>query len=1102
MDSNLLITKSKKLLVIILLGFSLIFLRVWQLASQDEASIQKKMPARKKTVVEKAPRGQIFDRYSIPLAINKIRYDATVYYNQIKEIPGYRIVIEETGKKVRKHFRNEYIEQFSTLLSDILNLDQKRISDLIHSKASLFPNTAFTIKEHLSEKEYYQLKALEKDYPGLHAAKNLERFYPQEKTGCDILGHLGSIDSREYLHIADKINTLSNFLDLEENEQAPTFPEGFYSKNQVISELKKLEEKSYTLSDLVGKTGIEKTCEEKLRGLYGKTCHEIDLFGHFIQKVPGEKKAIGGNQVKLTISAELQSFAEKLLTEDESFRQDYAKQKNEKKKEPWVRGGAIVALDPNNGQVLALASYPRVNPNDFIPSNKTETENNKRENVIKWLETETYFRDLWDGKSTLSRELFSKDKNTFYTEEKILSWTFFLQCLLSKESKFYEVVKKIDTISKAIDLQEALLFLSYYAQNKSASSLIDVLYPEEDNHQIISLLDSDEKISLLKNLSNAPKKALFYKNILDTYLRELSSNLDKLFVIDLCKICIYSPAFSDLLLKKIGHLSLEKYRHFTQIFFCLEAVCKQKLIEPFHQKVFIPWREENAKTFLKEKRDQEKAKKTYARPYIDYLDQEERKMFSDFWKVNRPYFLLNLISPTFSYKETDPFLYAIANIKDTKSLEAVEELKSLELDDEQFLELFHTFKSYNDLTDPLLTKYPHLKKNALAKDLVACFYPKERFGYGRSYAYSQSCPLGSIFKIVTSYSALKTLYQKNLPLEPFSFFDSYRFDPHAKKKGSIVVGYMNGKIPIPRFYKGGRMPKSHSSYIGNLDLENALGASSNPYFALLTTEVLDETDDLIKACRDFGLGTKTNIDLPLEYKGNLPNDLHKNKTGLYSFAIGQHTLLATPLQTALMLASIANGGKLFAPQIIHSIEGNERLEGPLHSTNFAYKEMLANVGIDFSLFTAKEYNQKKEASLKTHPTVVNEIFLPKAIQEKILNGMDLALTGEKGTARGEKIRYFRGKPELLKEYKELYHQLVGKTSTAEISYNLNANPSSKSEVFKHIWFGAISYEEEKPELVVVVFLRFGSGGKEAAPLASQMVTKYRQIKENHSNQRD
>jgi cell division protein FtsI/penicillin-binding protein 2 len=187
----------------------------------------------------------------------------------------------------------------------------------------------------------------------------------------------------------------------------------------------------------------------------------------------------------------------------------------------------------------------------------------------------------------------------------------------------------------------------------------------------------------------------------------------------------------------------------------------------------------------------------------------------------------------------------------------------------------------------------------------------------------------------------------------------------------------------------------------------------------------------------------------------VPSDLKTNRTGLYSTAMGQHTLLTTPLQTACMLGAIANGGKLLKPKI-----------------------------------------------MKKQPTEIKRT-LPMAgrIRAALLEGMDRVVNGVKGSARASVIKGLLTNPLLMRDYLALQHQMIGKTGTAELSCNFSVNPSSKAQVYKHIWFGAVSFADvrrEDPELIVVVFLRFGDAGKEAAPLAAQMIHKWREIKKKHS----
>lgn len=1098
--------KSQKILGLILFSFVLILFRTWHLCvfQRDDRTKQALTP-QKKMIIDKAQRGLILDRFGAVLATNKIRYDASIYYSQINQIPRFSWEKDKTGKKIKKNPRKELIENLSNKVGDILGVEPKRIEDLIYAKASLFPNTPFTLKENISEQEYYRLKMLEKDFPGLYAQICSERYYPQDKLAGEILGYMGAINSTEYLSIANKINELERYLEEEENNQMPEFPEGFYDRKQVIYQLNKLKEKAYTINDLVGKVGIEKKFEKKLRGFYGQRTYEVDINGNFTKKLPGEKKAISGRNVSLTISSELQDFAEKLLAQDEKKRIGTSKwyDRNQKKgieqKQPWIKGGAIVAIDPNTGETLALASYPRFNPNDFIPTSDSKRRHKKTQNVSKWLENDSGIADIWEGKQPLSREFYSKETSHFYSEDINLTWPFFLDLIFPKNS-LREAVDRIDTLKKAIDIQECVDSFLYFSGQKNSGYLFDTVFSKENGHiSINEKIPYKEKLQIDQNLFKNREKIPLLKEKLDFFCSNIAHNNDKLFVIDIIRTLIFSPAFSDDLITQIGNTSLDSYYKIYQKVLYLQTILQKNIQNHFHQIAFIPWREKNEKSFLKSKRAEEKEKKIYPKPYIDYLDQKENEMFASFWEQNKNELLLYFIKQKKPSSE-NLLPYIKQQIFNPDIQNALESIQSFcqNLNDELTIELLKTIRSFSNLTRPLLGEYPQIKKGGLEKDLAKSFYPKEGFGFGRSFAFSQATPLGSIFKLVTAYSALKLSYQDNLyDLNPLTMIDTICYDKSVSKGDGLVVGYLENNRPIPRFYKGGRIPKSHSPFIGKIDLKSALEQSSNSYFSILAGDIIQNPDELLSAAKEFGFGQKTAIELTSEFKGALPKDLHTNKTGLYSFAIGQHSLLVTPLQTAMMLSSIANGGKLFKPLIVKYVFGNEPkypIDQPFDQNNYAFKELLSLLNVDFPLFTATEYNQQKLQIIEFTPEIKNSIFLPESIRSILLQAMDLVVTGEKGTARSQSIKSLRQDPVLLKEYQQLSHQMIGKTSTAEISYNLNINPSSKQEMYKHIWFGAISFYEESPELVVVIFLRFGDGGKEAAPLASQIINKWREIK--------
>lgn len=102
------------------------------------------------------------------------------------------------------------------------------------------------------------------------------------------------------------------------------------------------------LSDGVGKSGLEKYAEEQLAGQAGKKEIEVDALGNE-QRIIAEKEPIAGEDITLTINVDLQNQIYTVLE----------KMVQEKK----VPGAAAVALDPRNGEILALASYPSSDSN-------------------------------------------------------------------------------------------------------------------------------------------------------------------------------------------------------------------------------------------------------------------------------------------------------------------------------------------------------------------------------------------------------------------------------------------------------------------------------------------------------------------------------------------------------------------------------------------------------------------------------------------------------------------------------------------------------------------------------------------------------------------
>lgn len=312
-----------------------------------------------------------------------------------------------------------------------------------------------------------------------------------------------------------------------------------------------------------------------------------------------------------------------------------------------------------------------------------------------------------------------------------------------------------------------------------------------------------------------------------------------------------------------------------------------------------------------------------------------------------------------------------------------------------------------------MSSYPSFNPNAIVSPETAS-QPADASFFNR--ATQGAYPPGSTFKIITMAAGLEVA-----GLQPSSTF----FDP----------GYWDGLGEAFRKYNwkpGGD---------GTIDLVTGLSASNNTVFYEVGKRVQDvDQFALPNMARAFGLGSTTGITGVVEVPGVIPDPDWKVKEigeawvpgdGV-NMAIGQGYVQATPLQMAVAYAAIANGGKVYRPQIIDKIGSN---------------------------------NEPPEEVFQ--PEVLNTLPVTPEHLQAIQQGLRGVIVGAKGTAGF----VFRGFPQTV----------AGKTGTAEAG---GAGQES------HAWFAAYT-PYENPQIVVVVFLENGGQGSyNAAPLARQVMEAY------------
>ena len=183
--------------------------------------------------------------------------------------------------------------------------------------------TPAEISKNISEKSLAQFSEQSADFAGINLSVEPMRSYPSGSLASHILGYVSKISSNEL----------------------------------------KGKEDTYNANDIIGKTGIEYIFEPYLKGIDGIKQIDMDVNG----AVTGEyvsKEAVAGCDVALTIDANLQQVTENALkTSIESIAE---------KEKVAVTGGSAVVMNVKTGEILALASYPDFNPNDFATSISTE----------------------------------------------------------------------------------------------------------------------------------------------------------------------------------------------------------------------------------------------------------------------------------------------------------------------------------------------------------------------------------------------------------------------------------------------------------------------------------------------------------------------------------------------------------------------------------------------------------------------------------------------------------------------------------------------------------------------------------------------------------
>jgi penicillin-binding protein 2 len=191
-------------------------------------------------------------------------------------------------------------------LSNLLGLEVIDIKErlLAAKRYSHFRSSMFM--KMLSKEEYTKINSELKRFAGFHVQKRILRYYP-EKGGANVVGFIGEVNT-DYIR----------------------------------------SHQEYSMGDLVGKSGIDKSYEEALKGTHGKRFYTVDhrnrKLGNWKNGAFDELPTPGVDLIS-SIDLDLQLYGEKLMR---------------------GKRGSIVAIEPESGEILAMITSPNYDPNDLV----------------------------------------------------------------------------------------------------------------------------------------------------------------------------------------------------------------------------------------------------------------------------------------------------------------------------------------------------------------------------------------------------------------------------------------------------------------------------------------------------------------------------------------------------------------------------------------------------------------------------------------------------------------------------------------------------------------------------------------------------------------
>ncbi len=304
--------------------FASLFVRLWYLQVVDDSGFQVAANSINLRVIHaEGTRGRILDRNGKVLVDNRTSIVVSIDRTKIKD---------DTPEE-----RTEVFQRLAGVLTDFgfpvkAPVIQQRYDDLRYGPLELVP-----VKSEVTEDVELYIAEHADDFPGVVVKRTAVRSYPYGDLAAHIVGYVGQINDKE----------------LSAKKEAGLTPD---DSGRSVG---RRDHKTYAGGDEIGKSGVEATAEGALRGVPGDQVIQVDARGDYVTTVE-EAKPEAGDDVWLTIDIDLQAMAEDMLSQRLAELRAGGTDKDGRP----IRApqGSIVIMDPQSGDILAMASFPSYDP--------------------------------------------------------------------------------------------------------------------------------------------------------------------------------------------------------------------------------------------------------------------------------------------------------------------------------------------------------------------------------------------------------------------------------------------------------------------------------------------------------------------------------------------------------------------------------------------------------------------------------------------------------------------------------------------------------------------------------------------------------------------